>query len=155
MNQNNMKIIKVPFDAGGLGKTKGCSKAPDILKDEGIVVHVDNNNISDSFSSIEQEVRKQKPNLIIGGDHSITYPCFKGSGCDGIIVFDAHPDVENNFSPPTHEDYLRVLVEENIVDAKNILLIGLRNISPNEKDFLNENNIRCIDMQDIIIEPIE
>ena len=36
-----------------------------------------------------------------------------------LIVFDAHPDLMDDFRPPTQEDYLRVLIEENIVNPES------------------------------------
>jgi len=151
-----MKIAKVCFDNGGLGKTKGCSKAPSIIiekltsKDFEIIdIDVDNNNISLTNEEIEKTINKNKPDVIIGGDHSITYSSFIGSDCKGLIVFDAHPDVVNNFNPPTHEDYLKTLIEEGRVDAKNVIIVGARNISNIEKKYIDKKKILCLDMDKI------
>lgn len=149
-----MKIIKIPFSAGGLKKTKGSELAPDkILKfiDKNLIteikdIKVDNLNISFSHKNIEEFISKEKKAILMGGDHSITYPAVKGFSKKNkdflLIVFDGHPDLVNDFSPPTHEDYLRVLIEEQIVNPKNILLIGLRKSDKIETDYIKKKNIK-------------
>ena len=90
--------------------------------------------------------------VFVGGDHSITYGLVKGfikknENKDkkiGLIVFDAHPDCVNNFSPPTHEDFIRVLVEEGVVDAENVLLVGLRKLDDIEKKFLDSRGVQYV-----------
>jgi arginase family enzyme len=167
-------ILKIPFSGGGLGKTKGCEKAPDLivesmmqweLDENGNYVDIKNNHIKNNFDihSIEADnnnisyTNEQilqcdlKPRLILGGDHSITYSCFKrfASPKSGLIVFDAHPDTENNFSPPSHEDYLRVLIEEGIISSRQVILVGLRSISKNEIEYLRNKKILYFDMNKI------
>lgn len=146
-----MKLISVPFSAGSLGKNLGCNLAPkEILKDlEYNVANVDNLNINKTNKLLEEI----KGDIFIGGDHSITYSLFKGFAKNNenpaLIIFDAHPDCVNNFSPPTHEDFLRVLIEEDHIQSENILLIGLRKIDQIEQDFLDKNKIKYLLMSDI------
>ncbi len=139
-------------------------KVVDITLDE---IKINNSNISESFESIEAFATKlgsdfvnkikddENPEKIffIGGDHSITYPIMRGLLKDnylGLVVFDAHPDCENYFKPPTHEDYLRTLVEEKTIEAKNILLVGLRNWDDNEVQFLKDFDISYVTMSTIV-----
>lgn len=165
-----MKLIKVPFSGGGLGKANGAEKAPDVvvgkLKElysnedgervefEIEEVKLNQTNIEETNKEIEKKISEIKEKvIIIGGDHSITYPCFKGfiknNPGGGIIVFDAHPDCENNFSPPTQEDYLRVLIEEDFLDAKNVVIIGIRNWDSKEIEFLEKKKIKYYSMKSI------
>ena len=171
-----MKIIKIPFSAGGLGKTSGTEIAPDkivnelkqvflneqVVKPEFSVesIEVNNSNISETNENIYNHLmQNDEMPIIIGGDHSITYACFKAFSKQfdnpGIIVFDAHPDCENNFSPPTHEDFLRVLIEENHVKRGNVILVGLRNWHKNEYDYLKQNKIKFFSMKEIANEDIK
>ena len=62
----------------------------------------------------------------------------------GLIVFDAHPDCENDFSPPTHEDYLRMLIKDGYVKPENVIILGVRNAHSNEIKFMKENSIRNV-----------
>ncbi|MBT4166139.1 hypothetical protein HOE04_03820 [archaeon] len=140
------KIVGVPMSMGCLGKNVGCEKAPlEILNCKDFsMIDIDENDFVKSVNTLE----KVEGDIFVGGDHSITYPLFKGfaSGREnvGLIVFDAHPDCVNNFSPPTHEDYLRVLVEEGVVGCSQVLLVGLRKIDEIEKKFLGSRGIEYV-----------
>jgi arginase family enzyme len=170
-----MKIIKIPFSAGGLGKTYGTELAPDRIVEElrkisvnqqGIKpefnvesVDVDNSNITKTNENIYNHIiQNDDMPFIIGGDHSITYTCFKAFAKQfenpGMIIFDAHPDCENNFSPPSHEDYLRVLIEEGRLKKENIILVGLRVWDKKEYDYLKQNKIKYFSMKEINSEGI-
>ena len=138
-----MIFVKVPYDIGSLGKNYGSGKAPDCLfekksnEKQVIEVKVDNSNIDLTMENISHA----KGDFFIGGDHSITYGSFKGFAKEfnnpGIIVFDAHPDLEVSTSSVTHEDYLRKLIDDGILKKENVILVGIRNISKNELSFLN------------------
>lgn len=146
-----MKFVAVKSCQGSLGKNKGTELAPDlILKD---INKLDLKIPNDDIIKTAEILENSNGDFFVGGDHSITYGLFKGFAKkfknSGLIVFDAHPDCVNNFSPPTHEDFIRALVEENIVKSKNILLIGVRKIHKIEKKFLDSKKIRYIKMKDI------
>ena len=166
-----MKLIKIPLNAGALAKKKGIEKAPNIivskienffLKENGVLpfiniqeLKINNENIQESNDLISLAIKKQdSPAIIVGGDHSLTYSAFKEFAKKhqnpGLIVFDAHLDCENNFSPPTHEDFLRVLIEEKHLKKENVVHIGLRNFHNNEIDFAKKNKLKIFDMREII-----
>ncbi|MBW2984434.1 arginase family protein [Candidatus Woesearchaeota archaeon] len=174
-----MKLIKVPFSAGGLGKTKGCELAPDKiveklkefhLSEEGMLVNfdvdeikVDQNNIEKSFNDIIENSKiilknNDKP-IFIGGDHSITFPLVKGFSSvypePGIVIFDAHPDCQSDFEPPTHEDLVVGLIKNNIIKKENIIIVGVRNWHKDEYKFIKENRIKYFDMKELSMEGIK
>ncbi len=169
-----MKIIKIPSNQGGLEKKKGVELAPSIiyehvkdfyLKESGLLpvlttedVEIKKNNIEETNAVIQNLVSNlDSPAILIGGDHSITYPAFRGISSHknpGIIIFDAHPDCENNFSPPTHEDFLRTLIEEGSVKKDNVVLVGIRNMHSNEEQFLKKNRIKVFSMNEIARESV-
>ena len=68
----------------------------------------------------------------------------------GIMIFDAHPDLEVGTKTVDHESYLRSLIEEGSVKKENVVLIGVRNWSKNELEFIQRNKIKCISMKKII-----
>jgi arginase family enzyme len=141
------KIIVIPSSQGCLGKNKGTEKAGEnICKSMGINYTIAEISESD-FIETTKKLEKLEGDIFVGGDHSITYPLFKNSKADGLIIFDAHADCVNNFSPPTHEDFVRVLVEEKIVSPDKILIIGLRNVDPIEKEYLKDKKINYINMK--------
>lgn len=154
-----MEIYGIGFGKGSLGKNLECSEAPlEISKLlNGRVVKeipVFQDNIEKTNESIFNSLKGMKNAIIIGGDHSITYSCFRGFSFNrknfGIIVFDAHPDVVGNVNPPSHEDYLRTLIDSGIVDSTRVILIGVRSSSPEEGDYLTSKKITCFNMQKIM-----
>ncbi len=160
----NTMLILIPFNGGALGR-KGQEKAPKAIVEElekyevllnttknkliditPQEIGVNNNNIEESFKAIEQAMDKalsqsSKP-IIIGGDHSITYPLMKGIlkkyPNAGVISFDAHPDLEPSTIIPSHDSWLRKLIEEGL---NNIILLGVRYMGLREAELLREKNI--------------
>ena len=174
-----MYIVKVP-GINGLGKTKGCEKAPnavlealrDIHSNESgkpidsrlldlEEIHLENSDLEltnkliykNSFKMFET----QPKTVFIGGDHSISYSLTRGffDSCQNLgkepclIVFDAHADCMQPMKEPTHEEWLRKLIEDGF-PAKNILLVGVRNIWQDEIKFLKEKAIRMISMNQFL-----
>jgi len=161
-----MKLIKVPFSSANLGRNIGCEKAPDeivkllskIYLGENFknisfdidLVKIDKSNIDVSLENIYNKAKAVYTGIFIGGDHSITYPCFKAfseKGNAGLIIFDAHADAETATDSVTHEDFIRKLVQDRIVKPENIILVGLRNFSSKELSFLIENKIKFFEMK--------
>ena len=170
-----MRIAKVPFSKGSLGKSEGCELAPDeiveqtkeiFLSEDGRSFEfktdklpVNNSNITETNKNIFDYVMQQdEPLIMLGGDHSITYSAFmafsKKFKDAGIVIFDAHPDCENYFKPPSHEDFVNVLVKDNIVNKNNIIIIGIRNWDKNEFEFLKNNKIKHFTMKEIFEEGV-
>lgn len=168
-----MFIVKVP-GVNGLGKTKGCERAGNVIleklreiysNEQGKIIdvnsldleeiHLDNSNIKLSNELIYEnalEIFETKPKTIfLGGDHSISYSlaraflehCKKNEKKPCLIIFDAHPDCMPSMKEPTHEEWLRKLIEEGF-PVENILLVGVRNIYSDEKDFLEKHKIKMI-----------
>ncbi len=154
-----MNIVKVETSQGSLGKNIGCEKAPKeilkILNKKSESVVIVNSNLEETNNNIYEFSKKfiGKKTIFLGGDHSITYPIFNAFSKEnvGLIIFDAHIDAVNKFNPPSHEDFLKTLVEENIVNLKNIILIGTRCFNEIESKFLEQNKIKYYKPQDILL----
>lgn len=148
-----MKIVKVPVSYGSLGKNKGCELAPDILIKglDAKIFNISGENIEDTGEKLFNFVKDSNERLfILGGDHSLTYFSFKGfsNGDSGMIVFDAHPDMQSaDFV--THEDYLRMLIEDGILKPENLVILGLRSVSSEEREYLISRRIVYFDMNKI------
>lgn len=155
-----MRIIKIPVSAGWLKKTTGVEKGPDK-----IVKHLEDfwfseTNVLPVYSfdevsaptqkTIFDKIKAQKEFIALGGDHSMTYPCFKAFASNhdnpGMIIFDAHPDLMETTDPVNHENYLRALIEHDVIKPENIILVGIRNSDPDEIKFLKENKIKHFSM---------
>ena len=69
--------------------------------------------------------------LSAGGDHSITYPIFKGivkDGPIGLVHIDAHTDTWDEFSGSKfmHGSPFRRACEDGLIDPKRTIQIGIR-----------------------------
>ncbi|MBT3397378.1 arginase family protein [archaeon] len=153
-----MKLIKVPR-VNALGY-EGPTGAPDLivaeleknkLKLDVSSVDVDNSNVEASEKAIYGGASGIFANLegeravFVGGDHSISYPIVKAFGekfNDAfLIVFDAHADCDYCAKEPTHEEWLRGVVEAGF-KPENIVLVGARKMWDVEKKFLREKGIK-------------
>ncbi|MCX6741774.1 MAG: arginase family protein [Candidatus Pacearchaeota archaeon] len=163
-----MIIVEVPM-INGLGKTKGCEDAPCMIttslsknrKNFQIVeLNLSKKNLEESQRIIFKEamdiIKKNKDNnekiLFLGGDHSISYPLVNAFNqvhpLPFLIVFDAHVDLMEPMKEPTHEEWLRAIIEKGF-DSKNILLIGGQKIYDEEKDFLKKSKIRLVNKKEV------
>jgi agmatinase len=150
-----MKFIQVPA-INGLKNTVGTEKAPEIIcKDlESIRLEINNEDIEKQQKQIEEQTTKDfsdKP-VFIGGDHSISYPLTKNflkKYPEGeIIILDAHPDLMIPMQEPTHEEWLRKIIDDEKIAPEKITLIGIRknseNVDQRELDIIKEKGIKEI-----------
>lgn len=128
-------------------------------------IDCDVNNVEESSEEIYKkslEYFKQNDfNLFLGGDHSISYAlgkaffenCIKKDKKPCLIVFDAHPDLMpvplGNKNIPTHEEWLRDLIEEGF-PIDDVLVIGVRNSDVKENEFIREQGIQCFNINSFI-----
>jgi agmatinase len=130
--------------------TIGSGKVVEHLKDfslteAGILPVFDIKEVDEA--SVEEEISKNTAYCaLLGTDHSITYPAFKAFAKNnpgaGMIVFDAHPD----------EGYLANLIEQKILDKNNVILVGIRNMTKENKKFIDDNRIKNYSMKEISFE---
>jgi arginase family enzyme len=128
------EIIKIPYDSFILNKIKGVDKTADVISNEGKVIQINELNLIDC-----------KNKIFLGGDHSITIPIIKQLKTEGIIIFDAHSDCDENINVNGNMDLVRELVINNHIKKENIVIVGLR-----EKDeFLIKNKVNFFTMDEI------
>jgi agmatinase len=173
-----MKIVKVPL-LNSFGKTNGCEKAPDLiinsLKEittnekgkfiDSNLIEIEEINLSqDMKNNYEMIFEKSKALfescekiIFLGGDHSISYPCFSGFVSNEedplLIIFDAHADSLISSKEPGNKDWVSKLVFDGF-NPEKIILIALRRISIKEIEFLKTNKIKTLTM-DILQEDLE
>jgi arginase family enzyme len=123
-------------------------------------IHLDNKNIELSNELIYKnslEMFETKPKTIfLGGDHSVSYSttkaflkyCKSAKKNPCLIVFDAHPDCMEPMKEPTHEEWLRKIVEEGF-PKENVLIVGARNSHRDEIKFIKENKIKTLSMSNL------
>ena len=93
--------------------------------------------------------------LTAGGDHLMTLPLLRGlvkKGPIGLIQFDAHSDTLDVFfgSKFTHGTVFRRAIEENLVDPKRMVQIGIRGAIYDENDygFALDQGVRIITIEE-------
>lgn len=127
-------------------------------------IHTDNSSMELSNRLIRKnalDMLDLKPRTIfLGGDNSISFSigeaflehCRNRQREPCLIIFDSHPNcmplTKGSERYPTNEEWLRALIK-NGFPVKNILLVGVRNADPKEIEFLKENKIRMVSMNQI------
>lgn len=93
--------------------------------------------------------------LSVGGDHSITYPIFKGIASDGpigMVHIDAHTDTWGEIwgSKFHHGSPFRLAVEDGLLDPKRTIQIGIRGAQNfmDGIDFSLDSGMRVVFMED-------
>ena len=93
--------------------------------------------------------------LSAGGDHSITYPIFKGIASDGpvgMVHIDAHTDTWGEIwgSKFHHGSPFRLAVEDGLLDPKRTIQIGIRGAQNfmDGIDFSLDSGMRVVFMED-------
>jgi agmatinase len=159
---NDVALIGVPFDAYS-SQLKGAAQAPKIIRDTifggfanatselGVDLkdHQQIKNIGDiawknndeAFAAIEESittvVSKGARPLVLGGDHSITFPIIKALAkyYDTITIlhFDAHPDLYDSFAgnPHSHASPFARIMESKL--ASRLVQIGIRTINKHQR----------------------
>ncbi len=173
-----MRIVKVP-GINGSGKTNGCRNAGNALiaeleeiesNESGRAIdkesldfeeiHVNNSDLDEQESLIYEnsleEFEKFERIIFLGGDNSISFSigrafldfCRKKDEDACLIVLDSHADCKNPGKNPDNRAWLRALIEKGF-PGKNILLVGARSMGKDEREFILENKIRVIKINDL------
>jgi formiminoglutamase len=101
-------------------------------------------NIEEGLYEVGNRLQTALP-ILIGGDHSITYPILKGikrahqQQVDkqriGLIQFDAHLDVrDTTYGGPSNGTPMRNLIESGTILGEDMVTIGLRSFA-NSKEY--------------------
>jgi formiminoglutamase len=108
--------------------------------------------------------------IVLGGDHSISYPAISGFqknwGKVGVIQLDAHHDLRNlEDGGPTNGTPFRHLIESGTIKGRHLIQIGIRDFT-NSKAYTEYGkqhgvtiytmkDVRNREMKDIILESIQ
>jgi agmatinase len=118
-------------------------------------------SIEGTFAAIEREINALVAAgvvpLSVGGDHSITLPILRSlarrHGRLGLIHFDAHPDTWDEYfgSKYFHGTTFRRAVEEELVDGRRIIQIGIRGplYGADDFDFHREHGLEAIRIETV------
>ena len=117
-------------------------------------LHDSRDAVSDDFAAIERAVRelleKGGQPVLLGGDHSITYPILKAFARPHpeltIVHFDAHPDLYDEFegSRVSHAcPFARIMEERR---AKRLVQIGIRTLNRHQRQQAERFGVEMVPM---------
>jgi len=162
-------IFKIPFDLGT--NKRGAEKAPDQIELEFKKININEENfvdidVSQDFITTHENIfnqanmaLKNSHFIALGGDHSTSYSLIKAFKKhypkSALVVLDAHFDCQKPFDLPTNEDYLRLLIENKILDPRDILIIGARSATQEELEFTKKHKLKYLSPQNFEIEELK
>lgn len=137
---------------------------------EGSYFEVFRNSINDFSNFINDELKEERKQMVIGGDHIVSLGSVlavmkrvRDRSKIGYVHFDSHADINKFHDSPSnnfHGMYLRPLfdkfdiklIDELVPDkipARNAMFIGNLDLDPGEEKFIKENNIKSISRSDL------
>ncbi|WP_328699930.1 formimidoylglutamase [Chengkuizengella marina] len=94
--------------------------------------------------------------ILLGGDHSVSYPSIEGfskvKGKVGIIQFDAHHDLRNlKDGGPSNGTPFRSLIESGVIKGDQLVQIGIRNFSNSQvyREYAEKQGVTIYTMKDV------
>jgi agmatinase len=141
-----MKIIAVPTDLGTVGRYNDVKNGPEAILEGDYETIMPEGNQEELIGKVYEAAKKDKNIFAVGGDHSISYPLIKAfleKEPEGIVIlYDAHADAEVATDITTHEDWVRLLIDRRIMNPENFVVVGVRKITPREREFFKKHNIK-------------
>ncbi|MCA1032597.1 formimidoylglutamase [Bacillus timonensis] len=111
--------------------------------------------IEDTVSEL-LEVHQTKQLILLGGDHSVSFPAIKafagGKRRVGVIQFDAHHDLRNlEDGGPTNGTPFRSLLESGSLKGEHLIQIGIRNFANGKaySSYGKEQGVSIYTMKDV------
>jgi arginase len=173
-----LAIIGIPFDekssylrgaAGGPAAVRASStgKARNPVTELGVDLERDtvlvdlgdvdtSGDVDKTFLRIEAAVagvyKKRARPIILGGDHSISYPVLKAVArahrAVDILHFDAHPDLYENLYGDrlSHACPFARIMEDGL--AKTLVQVGIRAATADQRAIAKRNGVRMVEMKD-------
>jgi agmatinase len=98
---------------------------------------------------IEELVRTKKKPFVLGGEHTLSYFCFKGVSATAplLIHFDAHRDLKPQYEglKLCHTTPFYRLIEEGYIQGKDLIQIGIRQADKEENHIAEKKGIVTFD----------
>jgi agmatinase len=111
-----------------------------------------NNFIEDIRNPVSEILKNDVPIIILGGDHSITYPIIKAFGEKyknlNVLQFDAHPDLYHEYegNPWSHASPFARVMEEKLV--ARLVQIGIRTLNPHLQEQVERFDVEVHTMKE-------
>jgi arginase len=142
-------------EAGNTWSEAGIDLKDGRLEDDGDLWFTDREPGAEARARIEEAVGSildsgRRP-LVLGGDHSITYPAVRGVRRHhprlGILHLDAHPDLYHEFQgdPFSHACPFARIMEEGLADR--LVQVGIRTMTRHQREQADRFGVEVIDMR--------
>jgi agmatinase len=142
-------------EAGNTWAETGTDLKDGGLEDEGDLWFTDREPGDDARARIEEAVgfildSHRRP-LLLGGDHSITYPALRGLRPHhprlAILHLDAHPDLYHEFQgdPYSHACPFARIMEERLADR--LVQVGIRTMTGHQREQAERFGVEMIEMR--------
>ena len=143
-------------EAGNPWTELGIDLSTAALDDEGDLVPAEDEDPAQVRDLIEAAVRQiaesgRRP-LVLGGDHSITYPVLRGFRPSyprlSVLHFDAHGDLWDEFESDrySHACPFARIMEEGLADR--LLQVGIRTMTGHQREQVRRFGVEVIEMKD-------
>ncbi len=142
-------------EAGNTWTEPGIDLKEGRLDDEGDLWFTDREPGADARARIEEAVGtildSGRCPLLLGGDHSITYPILRGMRRRyprlGILHLDAHPDLYHEFQgdPWSHACPFARIMEEGLADR--LVQIGIRTMTGHQREQAERFGVEVMEMR--------
>jgi len=143
-------------EAGNPWTELGIDLSTAALDDEGDLTPAENEDPAQVRRVIEEAVRRiaesgRRP-LVLGGDHSISYPILRGFRPShprlSILHFDAHADLYDEFQGDrySHACPFARIMEERLADR--LVQVGIRTITGHVREQVKRFGVEVIEMKD-------
>jgi len=143
-------------EAGNPWTELGIDLSTAALDDEGDLTPAENEDPAQVRRAIEEAVRRiaesgRRP-LVLGGDHSISYPILRGFRPShprlSILHFDAHADLYDEFQGDrySHACPFARIMEERLADR--LVQVGIRTITGHVREQAKRFGVEVIEMKD-------
>lgn len=93
--------------------------------------------------------------IVIGGDCGVEYGAIEHAARTGRVVLlwaDAHADLNTPESSPSgafHGMVLRALIDDGIVSAADVLMLGVRDLDNAEAEFIENESVRHVTVDEV------
>lgn len=95
--------------------------------------------------------------IVIGGDHSMALGTLQGlkrarGRAPGVIWIDAHADINtprSSASGNVHGMPVGLAIESGVIDPARIVLVGLRDVDPPERELIRRSGVKAYSMSDV------
>ena len=175
----DVAIIGIPFDEKSC-YLSGASKGPQAiraastgkainpwtelsvnLEDDVVLTDLGDLDVSGEFSEVFSRIEektseileKKAVPIILGGDHSISYPAVKAFARTfkplDILHFDAHPDLYEEMYGDrfSHACPFARIMEDGL--AENLVQVGIRAATGEQRERASKHRVRMIEMKDM------